>query len=75
MAHGGDGRGTRAVAEQAGIRALLTYPIDTGADTYFSRCFISVSSRVREEELFLLLTDARRVFQLMAEAEARKPIR
>ena len=53
-------RRTRLIAEQAGIRALLTQPIDADADT-FCRRFGFVSSPVREGQLLLLLKDARRV--------------
>ena len=53
-------RRTLWIAEQAGIRALLTHPIDADADA-FCRRFGFVSSPVREGQLLLLLKDARRV--------------
>lgn len=53
-------RRTLLIAEQAGIRALLTHPIDTNADAFYRR-FGFVSSPVREGQLLLLLKDARRV--------------
>ena len=53
-------RRTLLIAEQAGIRALLTHPIDADADA-FCRRFGFVPSPVREGQLLLLLKDARRV--------------
>lgn len=53
-------RRTLMIAEQAGIRALLTHPIDADADAFYRR-FGFVSSPVREGQLLLLLKDARRV--------------
>lgn len=53
-------RRTLLIAEQAGIRALLTHPIDANADAFYRR-FGFVSSLVREGQLLLLLKDARRV--------------
>ena len=53
-------RRTLLVAEQAGIRALLTHPIDANADAFYRR-FGFVASPVREGQLLLLLKDARRV--------------
>lgn len=47
------------MAEQAGIRALLTHPIDAQAAAFYSR-FGFVSSPLREQQLLLLLKDARR---------------
>jgi GNAT superfamily N-acetyltransferase len=51
---------TLTIAEQAGIRALLTYPIDAEADAFYRR-FGFVSSPVHEGQLLLLLKDARRL--------------
>lgn len=48
-----------AVAEQAGIRALLTHPIDQEAAAFYLR-FGFVPSPLREQQLLLLLKDARR---------------
>ena len=53
-------RRTLLIAEQAGIRAMLTHPIDVDADAFYRR-FGFVSSPVREGQLLLLLKDARRV--------------
>ena len=53
-------RRTLLIAEQAGIRALLTHPIDAEADAFYQR-FGFVPSPVREGQLLLLLKDARRV--------------
>jgi GNAT superfamily N-acetyltransferase len=51
---------TLLIAGQAGIRALLTHPIDADADAFYRR-FGFVSSPVREEQLLQLLKDARRI--------------
>lgn len=53
-------RRTLAIAEQAGIRALLTHPIDAGADAFYRR-FGFESTPGYERQLILLLKDARRV--------------
>ena len=53
-------RRTLLIAEQAGIRALLTHPIDAEADAFYQR-FGFVPSPVREGQLLFLLKDARRV--------------
>ena len=52
-------RRTLLIAEQAGIRAMLTHPIDADADAFYQR-FGFVPSPVREGQLLLLLKDARR---------------
>jgi GNAT superfamily N-acetyltransferase len=52
-------RRTVAIAEQAGIRALLTHPIDTDAETFYRR-FGFESTPAHEQQLILLLKDARR---------------
>ena len=52
-------RRTFLIAEQAGIRALLTHPIDDDAARFYAR-FGFVASPVREQQLLLLLKDARR---------------
>lgn len=52
-------RRTLLIAEQAGIRALLTHPIDAQAAAFYSR-FGFVSSPLREQQLLLLLKDAKR---------------
>lgn len=53
-------RRTLNIAEQVGIRALLAHPIDESADRFFRR-FGFVASPLREQQLLLLLKDARRM--------------
>lgn len=48
------------IAEQAGVRALLTHPIDENAARFYQR-FGFEPSPVREQQLLLLLKDARRL--------------
>ncbi len=48
------------IAEQAGVRALLTHPIDEEADRFYRR-FGFEPSTVREQQLLLLMKDARRL--------------
>jgi predicted N-acetyltransferase YhbS len=52
-------RRTLLIAEQAGIRAMLTHPIDEEAARFYSR-FGFIASPAREQQLVLLLKDARR---------------
>lgn len=52
-------RRTLLIAEQAGIRALLTHPIDAEAEAFYQR-FGFVASLLREQQLRLLLKDVRR---------------
>ena len=52
-------RRTMLIAEQAGIRAMLTHPIDEDAARFYIR-FGFVASPLREQQLLLLLKDARR---------------
>ena len=52
-------RRTTLIAEQAGMRAMLTHPIDEDAATFYTR-FGFVASPLREQQLRLLLKDARR---------------
>ena len=52
-------RRTMLIAEQAGIRAMLTHPIDEEAVTFYTR-FGFMASPLREQQLLLLLKDARR---------------
>jgi predicted N-acetyltransferase YhbS len=52
-------RRTLLIAEQAGIRAMLTHPIDYEAEKFYTR-FGFVASPLRERQLLLLLKDARR---------------
>ena len=53
-------RRTLMISDQAGIRALLTHPIDEEATQFYSR-FGFEPSPLREDQLLLLLKDARRV--------------
>lgn len=53
-------RRTIAIADQAGVRALLTHPIDEEASRFYRR-FGFESSPIREQQLLLLLKDARRL--------------
>ncbi len=52
-------RRTTLIAEHAGIRAMLTHPIDEEAAKFYTR-FGFVASPVGEQQLLLLLKDARR---------------
>jgi GNAT superfamily N-acetyltransferase len=52
-------RRTLLIAEQAGIRAMLTHPIDEEATRFYTR-FGFIASPLREQQLLLLLKDARR---------------
>ena len=52
-------RRTMLIAEQAGIRAMLTHPIDDEAARFYTR-FGVIASPLREQQLLLLLKDARR---------------
>lgn len=53
-------RRTLLIADQAGIRALLTHPIDEDAARFYRR-FGFEASPLREQQLLLLLKDARRL--------------
>jgi predicted N-acetyltransferase YhbS len=52
-------RRTMLSAEQAGIRAMLTHPTDEDAAQFYTR-FGFIASPLREQQLLLLLKDARR---------------
>jgi GNAT superfamily N-acetyltransferase len=52
-------RRTLLIADQAGIRAMLTHPIDEDAARFYAR-FGFIASPLREQQLVLLLKDARR---------------
>ena len=52
-------RRTLVIAEQAGIRAMLTHPIDETAARFYTR-FGFIGSPLREQQLLLLLKDARK---------------
>ena len=51
---------TLLIAEQAGIRAMLTHPIDEDASRFYQR-FGFEASPLRQDQLLLLLKDARRL--------------
>ena len=53
-------RRTVAIAEHAGVRALLTHPIDEVATNFYQR-FGFEPSPIREQQLLLLLKDARKL--------------
>ena len=52
-------RRTMLIAEHVGIRAMLTHPIDEDATRFYTR-FGFIASPLREQQLLLLLKDARR---------------
>lgn len=52
-------RRTLLIAEQAGIRAMLTHPMDEDAARFYKR-FGFEASPLRQDQLLLLLKDARR---------------
>jgi GNAT superfamily N-acetyltransferase len=52
-------RRTLLIAEQAGIRAMLTHPLDEEAAQFYTR-FGFVASPLRAQQLLLLLKDAKR---------------
>ena len=52
-------RRTMLIAEQAGIPAMLTHPIDEEAARFYTR-FGFIASPLREQQLLLLLKDGRR---------------
>lgn len=62
-------RRTVGIAEQAGVRALLTHPLDEDAARFYLR-FGFEASPVQGQQLLLLLKDARRL--LMPAAGKRK---
>lgn len=49
----------KVVPGQAGIRAMLTHPLGEEAARFYAR-FGSIPSPLREQQLLLLLKDARR---------------
>jgi len=53
-------RRTLLIAEQAGIRAMLTHPMDADAARFYER-FGFLPSPLREDQLLLLLKDARKL--------------
>lgn len=59
---------TVSISDQAGIRALLTHPIDAEADTFYRR-FGFESTPTHDRQLILLLKDARRL--MLARSQAK----
>lgn len=55
-------RRAEAVSEQAGVRALLTHPIDDEAARFYLR-FGFEASPLREQQLLLLMKDARKLLK------------
>jgi len=55
-------RRTLVIAEQAGIRAILTHPIYEDAARFTTR-FGFIASPLRQQQLLLLLTDARKILR------------
>lgn len=55
-------RRTLVIAEQAGIRAILTHPIDEDAARFYTRFGFSASP-LRQQQLLLLLKDARKILR------------
>ncbi len=55
-------RRTLVIADQAGIRAILTHPIDEDAARFYIR-FGFTASPLRQQQLLLLLKDARKVLR------------
>lgn len=53
-------RRTVLIGDQAGVRAMLTHPIDEEATMFYTR-FGFVQSPLREQQLLLRLKDARRL--------------
>ena len=53
-------RRTLVIAEQAGIRAILTHSIDEDAARFYTR-FGFTASPLRQQQLLLLLKDARKI--------------
>jgi len=51
-------RRTMLIAEQAGVRAMLTHLIDEEATLFYTR-FGFITSPLQEQQLLLLLKDAR----------------
>ena len=53
-------RRTLAIAEQAGVRAMLVHPIDEDAARFYTR-FGFIASPLREQQLVMVLKDAKKV--------------
>jgi hypothetical protein len=55
-------RRTLVIAEQAGIRANLTHPIDEDGARFTTRIGF-IASPLRQQQLLLLLKDARKILR------------
>lgn len=53
-------RRSLVISEQAGVRAMQTYTIDEDAARFYTRLGL-IASPLREQQLLLLLKDARKV--------------
>jgi predicted N-acetyltransferase YhbS len=56
---------TLTIADPAGIRALMTHPLDDATASFYLR-FGFIPSPLRERQLLLLLKDARRLVSNMS---------
>ncbi|WP_233590478.1 GNAT family N-acetyltransferase [Legionella qingyii] len=54
---------TLQIAEQSGVRALLVHAIDEKAETFYKRLGFELSP-IRENQLLLLLKDAKKVMTI-----------
>jgi len=63
-------RRTVAISEQAGVRVLLTHPIDVEAERFYLR-FGFEASPAQEKQLLLLLKDARRLLMPAASGKQK----
>ena len=61
-------RRTLAIAEHAGIRAMFTHPLNESASNFYTR-FGFVPSPLREQQLLLLLKDARKIVEPLKAAK------
>lgn len=59
------------IAEHAGVRALLTHPIDAQATQFYLRFGFEVSP-IRDQQLLLLLKDARKLLQTVPQGSTAK---
>ena len=64
-------RRTLVISNQAGVRAILTHPIDKDAERFYLRFGFELSP-IREQQLLLLLKDARRLISSSHEQGASR---
>jgi GNAT superfamily N-acetyltransferase len=62
---------TLRIADEAGVRALLTHPLDDAAARFYQR-FGFETSPIREQQCLLLLKDARKLLTSQPAAQPRK---